>query len=196
MLDLQGLHRFLASSPKRNDQDNGHTRTAMAATTKGRGAGRPERLPLSLAHARARETRVPTPLACHQVMGPGWGAGRRRTTRPGTGEGQNRASARRRPLSQRGGSSINDVPEYLAPGVYVEEVSYRSKSIEGVSTSTNGFARAIRSGVEVVAEWVGILLVGFLLGAAGSTAVGWAWHRRWQCRGPCRRSSTRPTAAR
>ena len=35
------------------------------------------------------------------------------------------------PASQRGGSSINDVPEYLAPGVYVEEVSYRSKSIEG-----------------------------------------------------------------
>ena len=62
----------------------------MAATTKGRGAGRPERLPLSLAHARARETRVPTPLACHQVMGPGRRAGRRRTTRTGTGEGQNR----------------------------------------------------------------------------------------------------------
>src|SRR5215470_18506224 len=31
------------------------------------------------------------------------------------------------------------VPEYLAPGVYVEEVSFRSKSIEGVSTSTTGF---------------------------------------------------------
>jgi hypothetical protein len=31
------------------------------------------------------------------------------------------------------------VPEYLAPGVYVEEVSYRSKSIPGVSTSTTGF---------------------------------------------------------
>lgn len=29
--------------------------------------------------------------------------------------------------------------EYLAPGVYVEEVSYRSKSIEGVSTTTTGF---------------------------------------------------------
>jgi uncharacterized protein len=31
------------------------------------------------------------------------------------------------------------VPEYLAPGVYVEEVSFRSKSIEGVSTSTAAF---------------------------------------------------------
>jgi phage tail sheath protein FI len=31
------------------------------------------------------------------------------------------------------------MPEYLAPGVYVEETSYRSKSIEGVSTSTAGF---------------------------------------------------------
>jgi phage tail sheath protein FI len=32
------------------------------------------------------------------------------------------------------------VPEYLAPGVYVEEVSFRSKSIEGVGTSTTAFA--------------------------------------------------------
>jgi phage tail sheath protein FI len=32
------------------------------------------------------------------------------------------------------------VAEYLAPGVYVEETSFRSKSIEGVSTSTTGFA--------------------------------------------------------
>ncbi|HEX3143117.1 MAG TPA: hypothetical protein VHQ64_04045, partial [Pyrinomonadaceae bacterium] len=31
------------------------------------------------------------------------------------------------------------MPEYLAPGVYVEEVSFRSKSIEGVPTSTTGF---------------------------------------------------------
>jgi phage tail sheath protein FI len=32
------------------------------------------------------------------------------------------------------------MPEYLSPGVYVEEVSFRSKSIEGVSTSTTAFA--------------------------------------------------------
>lgn len=38
------------------------------------------------------------------------------------------------------------MPEYLAPGVYVEEVSFRSKSIEGVSTTTTGFIGPTRSG--------------------------------------------------
>jgi phage tail sheath protein FI len=38
------------------------------------------------------------------------------------------------------------VPEYLAPGVYVEETSFRSKSIEGVSTSTTAFAGPTRKG--------------------------------------------------
>lgn len=38
------------------------------------------------------------------------------------------------------------MPEYLAPGVYVEEVSFRSKSIEGVPTSTTGFAGVTRLG--------------------------------------------------
>jgi phage tail sheath protein FI len=38
------------------------------------------------------------------------------------------------------------MPEYLAPGVYVEETSFRSKSIEGVSTSTTGFVGATRYG--------------------------------------------------
>jgi uncharacterized protein len=38
------------------------------------------------------------------------------------------------------------MPEYLAPGVYVEEVSFRSKSIEGVSTTTTGFIGASRYG--------------------------------------------------
>ena len=38
------------------------------------------------------------------------------------------------------------MPEYLAPGVYVEEVSFRSKSIEGVSTSTTGYAGMTRTG--------------------------------------------------
>jgi uncharacterized protein len=36
--------------------------------------------------------------------------------------------------------------EYLAPGVYVEEVSFRSKSVEGVSTSTCGFVGPTRKG--------------------------------------------------
>jgi uncharacterized protein len=38
------------------------------------------------------------------------------------------------------------MPEYLAPGVYVEERSFRSKSIEGVGTSTTGFVGATRYG--------------------------------------------------
>src|SRR4029077_9044280 len=38
------------------------------------------------------------------------------------------------------------MPEYLAPGVYVEEVSFRSKSIEGVSTTTTGFVGPARTG--------------------------------------------------
>ena len=38
------------------------------------------------------------------------------------------------------------MPEYLAPGVYVEEVSFRPKSIEGVSTSTAGFVGPTRYG--------------------------------------------------
>lgn len=38
------------------------------------------------------------------------------------------------------------MPEYLAPGVYIEEVSFRSKSIEGVGTSTTGFAGPTRTG--------------------------------------------------
>ena len=38
------------------------------------------------------------------------------------------------------------MPEYLAPGVYVEETSFRSKSIEGVSTSTTGFVGPTRKG--------------------------------------------------
>ena len=38
------------------------------------------------------------------------------------------------------------MPEYLAPGVYVEEVSYRSKSIEGVSTTTTGMVGPARYG--------------------------------------------------
>jgi phage tail sheath protein FI len=38
------------------------------------------------------------------------------------------------------------MPEYLAPGVYIEEVSFRSKSIEGVSTTTTGFVGPTRDG--------------------------------------------------
>jgi phage tail sheath protein FI len=38
------------------------------------------------------------------------------------------------------------MPEYLAPGVFVEETSFRSKSIEGVSTTTTGFIGPARTG--------------------------------------------------
>jgi phage tail sheath protein FI len=38
------------------------------------------------------------------------------------------------------------MPEYLAPGVYVEEVSFRPKSIEGVSTSTCAYVGPTRKG--------------------------------------------------
>ncbi len=38
------------------------------------------------------------------------------------------------------------MPEYLAPGVQVEEVSFRSKSIEGVHTTTTGFIGPTRYG--------------------------------------------------
>ena len=38
------------------------------------------------------------------------------------------------------------MPEYLAPGVFVEETSYRSKSIQGVGTSVAGFVGPTRKG--------------------------------------------------
>lgn len=38
------------------------------------------------------------------------------------------------------------MPEYLAPGVYVEETSFRAKSIEGVGTSTTAFVGMTRKG--------------------------------------------------
>ena len=38
------------------------------------------------------------------------------------------------------------MPQYLSPGVYVEEVSFRSGTIEGVSTSTAGFVGPTRFG--------------------------------------------------
>jgi Bacteriophage tail sheath protein len=38
------------------------------------------------------------------------------------------------------------MPELLAPGVYVEEVAYRARSIDGVSTSTAGFVGTVPAG--------------------------------------------------
>jgi ABC-type nitrate/sulfonate/bicarbonate transport system permease component len=67
----------------------------------------------------------------------------------------------RSPAQKR--ARIIDVPEYLAPGIYVEETGYRSKAIEGVSTSTRGFPGFV---------------LGVLLGVAVSLAVGRARRRR------------------
>ncbi len=41
------------------------------------------------------------------------------------------------------------MPEYLTPGVYVEEVSFRAPSIEGVGTSTTGFVGVTLTGPTV-----------------------------------------------
>ncbi|ATY30921.1 phage tail sheath family protein [Sphingomonas psychrotolerans] len=46
------------------------------------------------------------------------------------------------------------MPEYLHPGVYIEETSYRGKPIQGVSTSTAGFVGAARKGPEGKAVFV------------------------------------------
>src|SRR5690349_1582355 len=48
------------------------------------------------------------------------------------------------------------MPEYLAPGVYIEEVSTGARPIEGVSTSTTGFAGPTERGplaVRLVTSW-------------------------------------------
>jgi hypothetical protein len=53
------------------------------------------------------------------------------------------------------------VPEYLAPGVFVEEVNYRSKAIDGVATT----------GVEA-------FVLGIFLGLLAALAVDRARRRR------------------
>jgi len=53
------------------------------------------------------------------------------------------------------------VPEYLAPGVYVEETSFRAKSIEGVGTSTTGFAGLTRKGPIASAELLPEILTSY-----------------------------------
>lgn len=53
------------------------------------------------------------------------------------------------------------MPEYLAPGVYVEETSFRAKSIEGVSTSTTAFVGPTRRGPVGDANEIPELLTSF-----------------------------------
>ena len=51
------------------------------------------------------------------------------------------------------------MPEYLAPGVYVEEFEIGSKPIEGVSTSTLGFLGETERGPtepKLVTSWLGV----------------------------------------
>jgi phage tail sheath protein FI len=52
-----------------------------------------------------------------------------------------------RPEADRAIGKLGEaVPEYLAPGVYVEEVSSRARPIEGVGTSTTGFVGTAPTG--------------------------------------------------
>jgi hypothetical protein len=51
--------------------------------------------------------------------------------------------------------------EFLAPGVYVEETSFRSKAIEGVSTTTTGFVGPCRYGPVIESAEVITSLVEF-----------------------------------
>jgi hypothetical protein len=55
------------------------------------------------------------------------------------------------------------VPEYLAPGVFVEEAGYRSKAIDGVATTG-----------------VGAFVIGIFLGLLAALAVARA-RRRASC---------------
>lgn len=81
------------------------------------------------------------------------------------------------------------MPEYLAPGVFVEETSFRAKSIEGVSTTTTGFVGPTRYGpldiepeiitslVEFERTYGGKDRLGFVNSDGSSTAVdNYMWH--------------------
>lgn len=76
------------------------------------------------------------------------------------------------------------MPEYLSPGVYVEETSFRSKSIEGVSTTTTGFVGPCRFGpVDLPGEIVTSLVEfervygdGADLAPGGVARTNYLWH--------------------
>lgn len=76
------------------------------------------------------------------------------------------------------------MPEYLAPGVYIEEVSFRSKSIEGLSTSTAGFIGPARYGptelepglLTSVGEFERIYGTGQQLNYDGQVMDNFLWH--------------------
>jgi uncharacterized protein len=77
------------------------------------------------------------------------------------------------------------VTEYLVPGVYVEEVPFRSRSIEGIETSTAGFVGPTRAGTTDRASDVLCSLAEFdreygsghaLAFADGTTIPNYMWH--------------------
>ncbi|UVO51124.1 phage tail sheath subtilisin-like domain-containing protein [Sphingomonas sp. SUN019] len=66
------------------------------------------------------------------------------------------------------------MPEYLAPGVFVEEVSFRAKSIEGVSTTTTGFVGATRYGPIDIEPEIVTSLVEFERAYGGRTRLNFS----------------------
>ena len=69
------------------------------------------------------------------------------------------------------------MPEYLAPGIYIEETSYRSKSIPGVFTDAGGF-------IELVGRAAAVLGLGVLVGVVAAMAADKARRRRRPRRPP------------
>ncbi len=83
------------------------------------------------------------------------------------------------------------MPEYLTPGVYLEETSFRSRSIEGVATSTFGMAGLTRYGpvpyVPTMPSWQPVVMV-------PQPDAGHQLHRvRARLRRPRRRRRPAPT---
>lgn len=76
------------------------------------------------------------------------------------------------------------MPEYLAPGVYIEETSFRSKAIEGVSTTTTAFVGPTRYGpidldneiVTSLEDFVRTYGGGEMLEHGGARIPNFMWH--------------------
>lgn len=87
--------------------------------------------------------------------------------------------------TSKGPPEEGDMTEFIHPGVFVEEVSFRSKSIEGVSTSTAGFVGATAVGptdgpvrVSSLADFERTYGYGCQLAFAGTDAPvdNYMWH--------------------
>jgi phage tail sheath protein FI len=76
------------------------------------------------------------------------------------------------------------MPEYLSPGVYVEEVSFRSNIIEGLSTTTTGFVGPTRYGpidlepalLTSLADFEAVYGDGAPLTLGSDTITNYMWH--------------------